>query len=212
MRRIAGLIVVVCSVVALTASPAGGETLAIVDASVLHKPETGMVYFSATFNRPPNLTPSISTGGDDGTTAPTGTGGPLIFDLPDLDGFQFLLDVADDGEDGAAFPWEVVVRGSEASTANGIPFRDGHAPPVEGDFNNGGWGPVLGVADYELDGATVSFSAPNSWVGVGEAGVRYELLALEGDELVDHFVPTPTAAFAGLTLLAGLASRRRPQG
>lgn len=215
MKRIVGMALLVCLMVAWIAKPAEGETLSIVDASVLHKPETGLVYFSATFNRAPNLTPALSVL-EDGDAASgddiVETGGPLVFDLPNLEGFQFLLDVAPNEESGTAFPWEVVARGTEASTANGIPLRDAQAPPVEGDLNSGGWGPVLGVSPYTLDGATVSFSAPNSWVGVGEDGVRYELLAMEGGTLVDQFVPTPTAAVAGLFLLSGMATRRRPMG
>lgn len=193
---------------------ASAESLRVVDASVLFKEADGRVYFSVELNRVPNWpmplvdvlpSPDGLATLSDGAVVPTaGVAGALP-----VESFQIFLDVAPEDEPADAFPWEVVVRGGEATEGSGIPLRDAEIPPVDTDPVAGGWGPVLGIADYTLEGSTISFSAPNAWVGISEAGVSYELIVLSDGAIVDTFVPTPTALAAGLMLLGGGLLRRK---
>lgn len=199
---------------------ASAETLLVVDASVF-LPEGGdTVRFEVEFNRAPNWPLPLADVLPSPENLALGTlsdGGPvaLMDDASPAESFQFMLDTAPepaDAESPAPFAWEVIVRGGEATEATGIPFRDAEAPTNPDDLAAGGWGPVLGLADFALDGSVVTFSAPNEWVGIADGGVSYELLVLSDGAVVDTFVPTPTTLAAGLALLGGGLLRRRSRG
>ncbi|MEM8783504.1 MAG: hypothetical protein AAGE65_11705 [Planctomycetota bacterium] len=180
---------------------ASAEALRVVDASVFRPAGGDRVYFELELNRPPNW-PAPSLG------LPPAPSVANAAALP-FESFQFLLDAATDDPLDTAFPWEVVVRGGEATETSGIPFRDATLREIDPDPLAGGWGPVLGVADYALDDATIAFSAPNAWIGASDRGVSYELLLLSDGQVVDRFIPTPTALAAGSALLVGGLLRRR---
>lgn len=197
---------------------ASADTLRVIDASVFLQEASDRVFFAVDLNRAPIWpvpAPDVLPAPPDMATLSDGAVVAAERDaMPAPESFQFFLDVAPEDESDTAFPWEVIVRGGEATTGSGIPFRD--ATPSEfslDDPTSGGWGPVLGIADYQLastnDGATITFSAPNAWVGISEAGVSYELMLLEDGAAVDKFVPTPTALLGGGLLLGWTALRRR---
>lgn len=207
MRRIFTLLMLAAFGSLLLVRPAGGASLEVVEASVLFKPSTGLVYFDLWFNQPPVFDSGKRVDGD----AAGGAGEPAVGDrgLP-VEAFQIFVDVVPDEGDEPAFPWEVVARGGEIPTSGGVPIRDAQGLPDLDDPNSGGWGRVLGIADFVLEGERVSFSVPNSWVGVREGqGLSYELLVTEDGQITGKFVPTPTAAVSGVVLLAMMAVRQR---
>ncbi|MEM7576977.1 MAG: hypothetical protein AAF328_05825 [Planctomycetota bacterium] len=209
-------------VLALTAlcvlgGAASADSLRVVDASVFLPDGGDRVYFAVELNRAPNwplplldVLPAPGEGLELGTLSDGGAVAAGQGEALPIESFQFLLDTNPDADDSTdPFAWEVVVRGGEATEASGIPFRDANVPPIDEDPAAGGWGPTLGVADYALNDNTITFSAPNAWVGIGEAGVSYELMLLSDGATVDTFIPTPTALAAGGVLLIGGLLRRR---
>ncbi|MEM1445974.1 MAG: hypothetical protein AAGF84_07965 [Planctomycetota bacterium] len=206
-----GLTALVC------ASAATGDSLRVVDASVFLPDGGDTVYFALELNRAPNWPLPLSDvlptpDGLELGTLSDGANVGLTETASPTESFQFLIDSEPEASEGEPFAWEVVVRGGEATEATGIPFRDAQVPPIDEDPSAGGWGPVLGVADYQVDGAVIKFAAPNAWVGISETGVSYELLVLSDGAVVDTFVPTPTALAAGVALMAGGLLRRRVRG
>ncbi len=198
--RAFGVGVIAAALVLALAGPVSGDSLQVVGASVLYKQTTGMVYFNIDFSRAPELSPTIRP-------QDNGDAQSELDALPPIDGFQMLLDTQPDGDVG--FPWEVVVRGTEADTAGGIPLRNAETGPVD-EPNSGGWGEVLGVSPFEVEGSRLSFSAPNSWVGIGEAdALKFEVITLSDGTLVDRYVPTPSAALAGLAMLGWMTLGNR---
>ena len=200
--RVALIGVVTAAVVVGMAQPVQGASLEVVDASVLYKPSTGLVYFDVTFTRDPVLAPAVQSTDGDGSLAE-------LEDVPPTEGFQILIDVQPDDPQAGAFPWEVVVRGTEASDAQGIPLRNAQTGPVD-DPNSGGWGEVIGISPLKQDGATLHFAAPNSWIGVTDADkIGYELITLQDGTIVDRYVPTPSAVLAGMAMLGWMTMNHR---
>jgi hypothetical protein len=120
-------------------------------------------------------------------------------------GFQFFYD-AQPIDDQIDFAGEdvVIIRGVEIRVADDIPIRDSLNPSGEEFPNAEGWGPKRGAADFELDGAMLSFTT--SWDTLNESdGVfGYRLFALEQGDLTSEvtflsriLVPLPLPVILG---------------
>jgi hypothetical protein len=134
-------------------------------------------------------------------------------------GFQFFYD-AQPSDDEIDFAGEdvVIIRGVEIRVADDIPIRDSLNPSGEDFPNAEGWGAMRGAADFELDGATLTFTT--SWETLNESdGVfGYRLFALEQGELTSEvtflsriIVPLPAPMLLGglgLLITACACNRR----
>jgi len=146
---------------------------------------------------------------------------PDFFGANDLgqpnNAFQFFYD-AEPTDDEVDFAGDdvVIIRGVEIRVDNDIPVRDSLNPSGEDFPNAEGWGATRGAVDYQLDGATISFTT--SWELLNETdGVfGYRLFALEQGELTSEttflsriLVPLPSQLIAGSALLCLAFKKKR---
>jgi len=134
-------------------------------------------------------------------------------------GFQFFYDSSPvDDEVGFAGDSVVIIRGVEIRVDNDIPIRDSLNPSGEEFPNAEGWGQTRGAVDYELDGATLSFTT--NWELLNETDdlFGYRLFALQDGDLTSEvtflshiIVPLPMPLLLGGVglLLSACASIRR---
>lgn len=123
--------------------------------------------------------------------------------------FQYFYD-AEPTDDEIGFAGEdvVIVRGAEVRVDNNIPIRDSLNETGEEFPNAEGWGEVLGTADFQLDGATISFTTSWDILGESDGVFGYRLFALEQAELTAEvtflsriLVPLPPPLLGGAALL-----------
>ena len=149
--------------------------------------------FTFTFNEPPDFWT-------------TNEGGHPIH------AFQVFYDAQPDADGEIGFAGEdvVIVRGAEIRFGDDIPIRDSLNETGEESPNAEGWGPVLGSSDFDLAGATITFTA--GWDALRETDddFGYRLFALEQAELTHEvtflsriMVPLPAPVPMGM---AGLAA------
>ncbi len=134
-----------------------------------------------------------------------------------IDSFQYFYDSsANDG--GISFgPDVTVIRGTEMrfESDHAIPIRDSENPTGEDFPHAEGFGPLRGLALFQLDGATLKFSVPWNVLGETDTNFSYHLIALERGLQTAEFsalaIPLPPGVWAGLTALpvALWVARRR---
>jgi hypothetical protein len=132
--------------------------LNIISESAVVNQGNNEVLFTINFNRTPNFLSTDEFGRQ-------------------ADSFQYFIEA--DGK----FPiWrgspyyselDAIVRGEEIHVAGNIRFRK--ALPSSNDPNSGGWGDILGSVPYNLNGNTVSFSAPPQLFGDSDGFFSYGL-------------------------------------
>jgi hypothetical protein len=122
-----------------------------------------------------------------------------------LHAFQVFHD-ADPSDDEIGFIGAdvVIIRGPEIRFANDIPIRESLNESGEEFPNAEGWGATRGSVDYELDGATISFTAGWDLLGETDGEFGYRLFALEQAELTHEvtffsriMVPLPAPVLLG---------------
>ena len=132
-----------------------------------------------------------------------------------INGFQFFYDADPvDGEVGFAGESVCIIRGVEIHVDDDIPIRDSLNPSGEDFPNAEGWGQTRGVVDYELDGATLSFTAGWDVLREGDDEFGYRLFALQSGDLTNEVtflsspaivIPLPTPLLlGGMGLVLGL--------
>jgi len=131
--------------------------------------------------------------------------------------FQFFYD-AEPTDDEVDFSGDdvVIIRGVEIRIDNDIPVRDSLNPSGEEFPNAEGWGETRGAVDYELDGATISFTTSWELLKESDGVFGYRLFALERGELTDELtflsrilVPLPAPLFGGAAMLALALTKRK---
>jgi hypothetical protein len=156
--------------------------------------------FRVTFNQPPDFFSADEFGHPD-------------------NGFQFFYDShPTDDEIDFAGDDVVIIRGVEIRVDHDIPIRDSLNPGGEEFPNAEGWGKTRGAVDYQLEGATLSFTANWELLGETDDDFGYRLFAFEQGELtsevtfLSHIVvplPMPLLFVAIGLLLSACASVRR---
>jgi len=152
---------------------------------------TSVAQFSVTFNRPPDF---------------------VAIDHGQPDTFQYEID-ADSTNLKQNFGFnevDAVIRGGEIWEGHGIPVRDRTG---NGGADAGGWGPVRALLPFELDGNTVTFTAPLADLGDSTGSFRYRAFATENGavtaQVIGAVIPLPAAVLPGLLMLGGVGYARR---
>jgi hypothetical protein len=131
--------------------------------------------------------------------------------------FQVFYD-AEPADDEIGFAGEdvVILRGAEIRFANDIPVRESLNESGEEFPNAEGWGETRGSVDYELDGATISFTTGWDLLRETDNDFGYRLFALEQAELTHEvtffsriLVPLPAPVLLGVVSLVLIRSARR---
>jgi hypothetical protein len=133
-------------------------TLTVISESAVVNENTKEVLFTINFNKTPDFLSTDEFGRQ-------------------ADSFQYFIEA--DGK----FPiWrgspyyselDAIVRGEEIHVAGTVRFRK--ALPSSSDPNSGGWGDIRGSVPYNLNGNTVSFSAPPQLLGDSDGFFSYGL-------------------------------------
>ena len=130
-------------VLAIGSAPAGAQTpVQVVCESAVYHPGTQTVYFTIVFDSAPDFTTTDAAGRI-------------------ADQFQYYLP-----SDQSA---ETIIRAHEVP-ADPTLLRIRAAEGTDPDPASGGWGPVLGVTHFELDGSVLTFAAPLGLVAPGSRG------------------------------------------
>jgi hypothetical protein len=164
--------------------------LDIVASSVIADPIARQTTFSITFDHRPELL-TIDQESDQ-----------------PIDSFQYFYDAAA-SDSGISFGPDVsVIRGTEIrfNLYNTIPIRDSENPTGEDFAHAEGFGPLRGLAIFQLDGATLSFNVPWKMLGETDGKFSYHLIALErgleSGEVSALVIPLPPGVWGGLTALS----------
>ena len=119
--------------------------------------------------------------------------------------FQVFYD-AEPSDDEIGFVGDdvVIIRGAEIHVGDDIPVRESLNETGEEFPNAEGWGPTRGSVDYQLDGATISFTAGWDLLRETDDDFGYRLFALEQAELTHEvtffsrvMVPLPAPVLLG---------------
>ena len=193
MRRTVLITSAVLAALGLTAAAGRAQSVEafhLVEQSVVVDANAGTATFRLSFDREPQF--FVPAGGTEQTNA---------FQVEvDGDKFTFEQPIGFDEIDS-------VVRGAEIFGGSEIPLRD---PQGDGGPQAGGWGPVRDTLAFEVDGATLTFSAPLETLGDadGDGRFRYRIITIdEGGELTGEtnaaIIPLPGAFWTGAMLLSG---------
>ncbi len=129
--------------------------------------------------------------------------------------FQYEIDPnwGGQGDPGASLSFNdisSIVRGAEVFQGAGLPLRerDGDGGPIAG-----GWGPVRDVVPFNLDGQTLTFTAPLDSLGDSDGIFRYRVFSTDhgtvSSEARGAVIPLPAAFVAGIAVLGGMGFARR---
>jgi hypothetical protein len=199
---------VVLAGVGLSARAAGELDFHLVEQSVKVDNDAKTATFRLSFDREPRFFQPHDGGG--------GGDQPDAFQIEvDADHVQFDRPIQFEDIDA-------VVRGAEIATSDGagIPVR--YREPGAGgdgggddDINAGGWGAVRAVVPFDIDGATLTFTAPLESLGEDDGRFRYRVFTTEQgattSEVNAAIIPLPAAAWGGMMLFgaAGTALKLR---
>jgi hypothetical protein len=171
---------------AASVASAGPVDFRVVFQSVAVNKTDQSATFTLTFDREPNFT-SV----DDGQ----------------VEAFQYEID-ADRGGLGSPIEFEdvdTVIRGGEIAAGEGIPVREREG---FGGPRGGGWGPVKAFLPFNLQGNTLSFTAPLAAIGDDDGKFRYRVITTENGgmtgEVKGAVIPLPAAVWSGMMLLGGV--------
>ena len=174
-----------------TAAFADATDFAIVSQKVTVDRAASTANFSLTFNRDPVF---VSSGDSQS------------------DAFQYEIDVnsTDFSHPLTASTVDAVIRGGEIWEGRGIPVR---FPTGDGGHEAGGWGPVRALLPFDLNGSTVTFTAPLADFGDSNGKFRYRAIATENGALttqsVGAVIPLPASIWSGLILLGAVSIGRK---
>ena len=180
----------------LPASPAvaGTEDFHLVAQRVLIDNVAGTATFKLEFDRAPRFFLPHGGGGDQ----------PNAFQV-EIDADHNTFDRPLDFND-----LDTIVRGAEIFRGHGLPIREREG---DGGPASGGWGPVRTLVPFDVDGSSLTFTAPLASLGDTDGRFRYRVITTEGGAMTSEIhaaiIPLPAGVWTGLVLLgaAGVATR-----
>jgi len=160
----------------------------------------GVVNFSLTFSSPPDLV-TVDQYGRMATQ------------------FQYFIFTGDPVPGAPLLGYlQTVIRETPSYLANHQLLVQSIVPPSNPDPVLGGWGAILAVADFTLNGNTLSFSAPSSFLLGVNGEINYELFSFEYGTTASslHIPPVPEIStwamlLLGFVTISVMSYRRRGQ-